>query len=75
MIKVTVSKNVGNPVDIVVPKTTTIRQILEQQNLSYANAFIMVSGAVVRDLDATLEALGVTDSCFLTCTIKADAGR
>lgn len=75
MIKVTVGKNTGATVDVVVPKTSTVRQVLEQQNLSYANAFIYISGMVCRDLDATFESLGVNDSCFLTCTIKADAGR
>lgn len=75
MIKVTVGKNTGATVDVMVPKTATVRSVLEEQNLTYTNAFIYVSGMVVRNLDNTFEELGVDDSCFLTCTIKADAGR
>ena len=75
MIKVTVGKNTGATVDVMVPKTATVRSVLEEQNLTYTNAFICVGGMGVRSRDSTFEDLGVNDSCFLTCTIKADAGR
>ena len=42
MIKVTVGKNTGATVDVMVPKTATVRSVLEEQNLTYTNAFIYV---------------------------------
>ena len=76
MIKITVGTNT-NRKEVVVPATTTIKALLDDNNIDYATGLIYLGGQVITpaDLDKTFEDFGVTESCFLTCAVKADGGR
>ena len=75
MIKVTVGTNHGMK-EVVVEKNTTIREVLQQQNLNYANSQIFLASKclVGQELDKTFEDYGVEEEILLTCTEKAISG-
>ena len=75
MIKVTVGTNHGMT-EVVVAKDTTIRQVLQDQNLNYANSQVFLASKclVGQELDKTFEDYEVGEEVLLTCTEKAISG-
>ncbi len=75
MIKVKVGTNHGVN-EVVVAKTTTVREVLEQQNLNYVNSQVYLGTKVLvgQELDKTFEDYGVEETVILTCTEKAISG-
>lgn len=67
MIKCTVSTNSGVSFDMY-PADTTLRQVLDAQNVNYGTRMIIVDGSTVQpgQLDKTFEQLGITSSCYIT---------
>jgi len=75
MIKVTVGTNHGMT-EVVAEKTKTVREVLQEQNLNYANSQIFLDSKclVGQELDKTFEDYGVGEEVLLTCTEKAISG-
>lgn len=75
MIKVTVGTN-HSMTEVVVAKDTTIRQVLQDQNLNYAHSIVFLASKclVGQELDKTFEDYGVEEETLLTCTEKAISG-
>jgi len=74
MIKVTVGNNVKRE-QVIVPATTTLRQVLENAGIDYATrGTIHLDGATLNpgDLDKTFAQFGITEKCFLLQVVKAD---
>lgn len=67
MIKCTVNTNSGASYDMY-PADTTIRQVLDAQNVNYAGRMIMVDGRTIQpsQLDQSFEQLGITTACFVS---------
>ena len=73
MIKVTIVSN--NPrATVFVPKTKTVRQILEENNVAYANAAVSMDGCTLRpgDMDKSLEQHGITEKTTLSALANKD---
>ncbi len=74
MIKVTVGNNVKRE-QVIVPATTTLRQVLENAGIDYATrGSLHLDGAPLGpgDLDKTFADFGITERTFLLQVIKAD---
>lgn len=73
MIQVTVGTNTQRN-KITVDPDTTLRQVLEEQEVNYAVANVHLDGSALKpgDLDKSFADLGITDSCYLIAVIKAD---
>jgi hypothetical protein len=73
MIQVTVGTNTQRN-KITVDPDTTLRQVLEEQEVNYAVANVHLDGSALKpgDLDKSFTDLGITDSCYLIAVIKAD---
>lgn len=54
--------------------STSLRNILEDNNVDYSVAQIMLDGAniVAGDMDKTLEDLNITTKCMLIAVVKAN---
>jgi len=76
MITVTVGNNLQR-IPVVVSPDTTIRQILEENEMDYSRTAFHLDGASLQsgDLDKTLAQLGITTKCFLISVAKADSAR
>lgn len=55
----------------------SLRYILEDNNIDYSTANIMLDGANIKagDMDKTLADLGITEKCMLIAAVKADNAR
>lgn len=55
----------------------TLRYILEDNNIDYSIANIMLDGANIKagDMDKTLNDLGIREKCMLIAAVKADNAR
>lgn len=73
MIKVTVGNNVKR-VPVIVPPTTTLRAVLEQEGIDYSRGVMHLDGSSLNpgDLDKTFADFGITEKCFLLNVVKAD---
>ena len=74
MIKVTVGNNVKRE-SVIVSPNTTLRAVLEDNGIDYANRGVMhLDGASLQpgDLDKTFTEFGITEKCFLLQVVKAD---
>lgn len=73
MIKVVVGNNVNRETVIVSPETT-LRTVLEQNEIDYSRGVMHLDGATLQpgDLDKTFAAFGITEKCFLLNVVKAD---
>lgn len=65
MVRVTVSNNVERKT-VIVDGSATVADILEATGFAGANAVPMVNGDPIHNLGATLDALGVTESCSIS---------
>ena len=76
MIKVVVGNNISS-VEVVVPDTTPIAQVLSSQNIP-ANAAVHLNGTRVTNTNNTFADYGIravpgtTTSCFLITVVKSD---
>lgn len=56
---------------------TTIRTILEDNNVDYSVATVMLDGANIKtnEMDSTLAALGKVEKCMLIAVVKAESAN
>lgn len=73
MIKVTVGNNVKRE-SVLVEKTSTLRSVLEENEIDYTRGVMHLDGSSLNpgDLDKTFEQMGITEKCFLLNVVKAD---
>ena len=73
MIKVTVGNNVKRNT-VIVSSDTTLRQVLEDNQIDYTRGAMHLDGSPLQagDLNKTFAQYGVTDKCFLLNVVKAD---
>ena len=71
MIKVTVGNNVDRQTTIV-EGTTTLRQVLEDADISYERGTIHLDGSSLKpgDLDKTFDDFGIKERCFLLSVVE-----
>ncbi len=73
MIQVTVGTNV-NRSRVVVSPDTTIRQVLENNDVNYETTNVHLDGASLQvgDIDKTFSDFNIQESCYLIAVAKAD---
>lgn len=73
MIKVILRNNVGK-VETIVDENSTLRTVLEDNEVNYTSGVTSLDGASLRpgDLDKTFADFGITDKCWLLNVVKAD---
>ena len=73
MVQVIVGNNVKRNTVVVSPETT-LRTVLEENNIDYARGVMHLDGASLNpgDLDKSFAALGITEKCYLLNVGKAD---
>lgn len=76
MIQVTVGTTTNRSKKMYAPETS-IRKILEDNNVDYSVATIMLDGSNLKsdEMDKTLAALGKTEKCMLIAVVKAESAR
>jgi hypothetical protein len=74
MIQVTVGSTT-NRTKKLYPAATTVRAILEDNDIDYGVATVMIDGANIQsdEMDKTLEQLGKVEKCMLIAVVKAEA--
>ena len=74
MIKVTIVTNAGRN-EVMVSEDTTIREILDDNNVNYAVGTTSIDGCPLKagDMDCTLDEMGIETKCFLSVVVKADS--
>lgn len=75
-IRVTVGTNTSRK-NVIVDNSTTLRRVLEDNEIDYSRANVNLDGASLNpgDMDKTFAELGITESCFLIASIKQDNAR
>ena len=73
MLKVTVSNNVKRN-SVIVSSDTTLRQVLETNEIDYTRGLVNLDGAplMAGDLDKTFADFGIAEKCFLSAIVKTD---
>lgn len=73
MIRVTVGTNTSRK-NVVVDEATTLRQVLESNEIDYSRANVNLDGASLNagDMDKSFADLGITENCFLIASVKQD---
>lgn len=73
MIKVTVGNNLSRKA-VIVPETSTLREILEANEVNYNTGMTSLDGATLApgDIDKTFADFGITEKCYLLNVVKAD---
>ena len=73
MINVKVGNNM-NRTSVMVPDNTTLRTILEDNNVNYATATLYLDGCTLEpgSLDKTLADYNITDTCYLVAVVKTE---
>lgn len=73
MIKVIVGNNVKRE-SVIVDPNTTLRSVLEENEIDYSRGTMHLDGASLQpgDLDKTFSQLGIETKCFLLNVVKAD---
>ncbi len=71
---------VGNNVDrwpVIVDPNTTLRAVLDQENIDYSRGTMHLDGASLQpgDLDKTFNDFGIKTQCFLLSVQKLDNAR
>ena len=76
MIQVTVGSTT-NRTKKLYPAATTVRAILEDNDIDYGVATVMIDGANIQsdEMDKTLEQLGKVEKCMLIAVVKAEAAK
>ena len=75
-IRVTVGTNTSRK-NVIVDSSTTLRNVLEENNIDYSRANVNLDGASLNpgDMDKSFADLGIAESCFLIASIKQDNAR
>ena len=75
MITVTIGTNL-NRSKVIVEPGTTVRTLLEDNNIDYSVGGIHLDGMSIAggDLDKSLRDYGITEKCTLISVVKADGG-
>ena len=75
-IRVTVGTNTSRK-NVIVDSSTTLRNVLEDNNIDYSRANVNLDGASLNpgDMDKSFADLGIAESCFLIASIKQDNAR
>ena len=65
-----------NPVEKIVSKSKTVRELLVEQNVAFVDGSVSLNGRVLgtAELNQTLEALAVVDGDYITVTTKQSSG-
>jgi hypothetical protein len=73
MVQVKLSTNTQRKT-VTVDQNTTIRSILEENNIDYSRTPVYVDGAALQvgDMDKTLSECGITDRCMIAAIVKTD---
>lgn len=73
MIRVTVGNNVKRE-NTIVSDQTTLREVLEQQEIDYTRGSLTLDGSTLQPgaLDKTFAEFGIKEKCFLMQIVKAD---
>lgn len=73
MIQVIVGNNMKRST-VIVDENSTLRKVLEENNVDYAIGMTSLDGAPLGagDLDKTFASFGVTEKCYLLNVVKAD---
>jgi hypothetical protein len=73
MVKITVANNVKRET-VIVDENTTLRAVLEDNDIGYTTGVMHLDGAPLQpgDLNKTFADFGVTDKAFLMNVVKAD---
>ena len=73
MIKVTVGNNVKRN-SVIVDEKTTLRAVLEQNEIDYTRGTMHLDGSTLQpgDLDKSFEEMGIKEKTFLLNVVKAD---
>lgn len=73
MIKVTVGNNLSRK-SVIVPETSTLREILEANEINYNTGMTSLDGASLApgDIDKTFSDFGIAEKCYLLNVVKAD---
>ena len=73
MVRVTVGTNTSRK-NVIVDENTTLRKVLEDNQIDYSRANVNLDGASLNpgDMDKTFATLGITETCFLIASIKQD---
>jgi hypothetical protein len=76
MIQVTIGTNT-NRKKVTVDPNSTIRKVLDDNNINYSVATLHMDGATLQpgDIDKTFADFGITESCYLIAVVKADNAR
>lgn len=76
MIKVTIGTNTKRT-NVIVPSNTTLRQVLEENDIDYSTGALHLDGASLKpgDLDYSFEDLGITEKAYLINVVKADSAQ
>ena len=72
-IKVTVGTNTSRK-SVIVDNSTTLRKVLEDNQIDYSRANVNLDGASLNpgDMDKSFAELGIAETCFLIASIKQD---
>ena len=59
---------------ILTDENKTVRDVLENNNVNYANAPVYIDGAplAIGEHDKTFTELGITEKCILTAVVKTE---
>ena len=73
MLRVTVGTNTSRK-NVIVEGNTTLRKVLEDNEIDYSRANVNLDGASLNpgDMDKSFAELGITETCFLIASIKQD---
>ena len=73
MISVTIGNNTKRTTISVSPETS-VRTILEENNLDYSRAVVTLDGSPISagEFDDTLEDFGIKEKCYLLAVVKAE---
>ena len=73
MISVTIGTNL-NRNKITVDENTTLRQVLEDNEIEYGSATVNLDGASLAqgDMDKSFAQMGITEKCYLCAVVKAE---
>lgn len=73
MIKVVVGNNITRK-SVIVDESLTLKSVLEENNVDYSRGMVSLDGSTLGpgELNKTFSDFGVTEQCYLLCTVKAD---
>ena len=73
MINVTTGNNLSRT-SVIVDSSTTLRSVLEQNNIDYTRGMMHLDGASLQpgDLDKSFDNFGITERCYLLNVVKVD---